>query len=205
MALHAIIVKEKKYNPSSDRVTKISKKLETKPGLRFQLKLEDIPQAKRKLKLASSKVLESVASDIRTKLKHLGKDITDADFSEVALLFSIGGCEKQIPHFDYKLQNCVDIMPYGVLVAIDDTPTRFIVYPETGECQGGKKVVTEEILVLRQSEILIFKGSLLHAGADYSEANFRLHGYYSRKAGIVPHNNTYLYNPDDYNIIKKYS
>lgn len=106
----------------------------------------------------------------------------------MALLWSKEGCQRQLPHADYSysvlqearrdhgmtestpplsavlaLQDCtLDIWP-GALILKKKDPL--------------KAPVERKLVQLKQGQLLIFRGDLIHAGSAYASSNFRLHFY----------------------------
>jgi hypothetical protein len=79
----------------------------------------------------------------------------------------------QPPHADSAERNSlldapVDDVPLACIVALQDG-TRLHVWPfDTGK---------EEVVTLNEGDMILFRGDLGHAGAEYDEENWRLHIY----------------------------
>ncbi|KAG2785455.1 hypothetical protein PC129_g12520 [Phytophthora cactorum] len=93
---------------------------------------------------------------------------------------SLLGGARQDPHKDFPAletskalskKNCIQA---SVIVALMPG-TRFIVFPR----RLGSLVDMDDtkVLVLDKGQILVFRGDLVHAGADFDEENIRLHCY----------------------------
>ena len=94
-------------------------------------------------------------------------------------------CKRQKLHYDYdtdvlrKLQT--KDYPHGLIVAVSDH-SRFIV-------NGSGKNTTVH---LNKGDVLVFRGDLLHAGAEYYNENIRLHAYIDSKKYTRDKNITYI-------------
>lgn len=79
----------------------------------------------------------------------------------------------QPPHRDFKKQSHLwgDMPALGVIVALQDG-TRLRVKRDTLDVDRDDKLETIELL---KGEMVVFHGLLVHAGADYSSLNTRIH------------------------------
>ncbi|ETO66904.1 hypothetical protein F444_16038 [Phytophthora nicotianae P1976] len=101
-------------------------------------------------------------------------------------LKSLPGGLRQGIHLDYPaFETSKAIMETGsvqasVIIALQED-TQFYVYPG---CFGTYAEMDKcKLVVLNPGEFLIFRGDLVHAGAEFEEENLRLH-YYVRVRGI---------------------
>ncbi len=102
------------------------------------------------------------------------------------ILRSAPGCQAQAAHMDYIPQTLVDVsdedMPILALIALQDN-TRIYVWPGSNahmiNAKKGTLPYIEHIIeTLKAGQVLLFRADLVHAGADYTELNYRLHWYY---------------------------
>lgn len=120
---------------------------------------------------------------------------------EPSLLMSLPGCAEQPIHSDYNVLTIDDFhksnKSFIALYSMMDQ-TKFVVKTES-------ETIT---LLLNKGELLLARGTLLHAGASYEELNVRIHFYidplvrkrgkrHKMKLGIErPQDKTYLYMPE---------
>lgn len=95
-------------------------------------------------------------------------------------LLSRPGCRQQEWHTDYDPDaiQTLNHKPLGVLLALQDD-TFF------NEHSVGRHV-------LKQGDILIFDGDVVHAGAAYTKENVRIHAYIDSIDYVRPRDKTYL-------------
>lgn len=96
------------------------------------------------------------------------------------VLHSLANCEKQPWHTDFDPNVCkqATVKPLGVLFALQDD-TFFHVY---------KKKRVE----MKQGDIVLFEGDVIHAGAKYMKENTRIHLYLDSPEVKRLKNKTYL-------------
>lgn len=129
------------------------------------------------------------------------------DVHDGVILYSRPGCPVQDAHADYdktlELAMAPDILrPLGALVAVQDH-TKIFVWPGSQKLSlinpaYWKKVpaINRQTLMLNAGEILVFDGTLIHAGADYESANVRAHFYLDTNFVPREDNNTMLVKED---------
>ena len=95
-------------------------------------------------------------------------------------------CKRQKLHIDYdkdKLRSMKKTdYPYGIIVGVSDN-SRFIV-------SINNKIQTIHI---NKGDVIIFRGDLVHAGAEYYSENVRLHAYIDSVKYKREKNRTYIH------------
>lgn len=93
--------------------------------------------------------------------------------SDLVIVRSEPYCKRQKMHHDYDVNELRQIKkkdyPYGIIVGVSDH-SRFIV-------SDGKDKSRPKTIHLDKGDVLIFRGDVLHAGAEYYSENVRLHAY----------------------------
>ena len=100
-------------------------------------------------------------------------------------LYSKNGCQKQRDHSDNPIDNKsikISNRNFIVLISLENNTKLYVYSNET------KKM---ELVILQQCQILIGRGSLLHAGSDYDVDNIRFHMYVDCADNLRPLNTTY--------------
>lgn len=87
--------------------------------------------------------------------------------SNASLLLSLAGCMAQDLHYDYPPLHEASETSFGCIVFLED---------------GGKLLLGRGNKILRpqfnKGDLVIFKGTKLHAGAAYRKSNLRVHYYF---------------------------
>jgi hypothetical protein len=116
------------------------------------------------------------------------------------LLRSLPGCERQLAHTDYipdeELLTCSsEDRPLLCVLALEDK-TKLIVWPGSHKIINGRgrtmAPIQPKILWLDAGDAVVFRGDLVHAGAEYTTENMRLHCYIDSKAVNRHPNRTYI-------------
>lgn len=120
---------------------------------------------------------------VRRLLSALGELASGRLVGPAVVLHSLAGCERQPMHTDYDpedVRRCA-CKPLGVLLALQD---------ETALLRPGGRVE------LAAGDVVVFDGDAPHAGAEYTEANTRVHLYLDSPGVHRPTNTTYLWEAD---------
>lgn len=101
-------------------------------------------------------------------------------------LYSLPGCQQQRLHYDYnpdELNALVEEqhIPLGIIVGVDENPGRL--YVSDGQA--------ETLVTYNRGDLLVFRGDLIHAGADYDMYHMRMHCYADSIKHIRDKNRTY--------------
>ena len=114
------------------------------------------------------------------KYLHIKLITKQREINSIVVLHSYKGCKKQRWHTDFDPELCTRarVMPLSVLIALQDDTRLYIL---------------AEQINLNKGDILVFDEDLIHAGADYSCENTRIHMYLDSKCVKREHNNTYLH------------
>lgn len=120
------------------------------------------------------------------------------------VLFSKVGCGVQAAHADYAptAQMAVapdSLQPFGALIAVQEG-TKLYVWPGSNRLSTIREDFLSQIepidplvVLLNPGDVLLFAGSLVHAGAEYSSAdNVRVHFYVDSPAVAREDNETML-------------
>ncbi len=116
------------------------------------------------------------------------------------LLRSLPGCERQLAHTDYipdeeLLMSTAENRPLLCVLALEDN-TKLVVWPGSHKLIGGRgrtiKPIEPHIVWLEAGDAILFRGDLVHAGAEYETENIRLHCYIDSKAVNRHPNRTYI-------------
>ena len=116
------------------------------------------------------------------------------------LLRSLPGCERQLAHTDYipdeELLTCSsEDRPLLCVLALEDK-TKLVVWPGSHKIINGRgrtmAPIQPKILWLDSGDAVVFRGDLVHAGAEYATENMRLHCYIDSKAVNRHPNRTYI-------------
>lgn len=108
----------------------------------------------------------------------------------MVIITSEPGCKRQVAHCDYEptaqLANCPEkYFPCGLLVAVE-RHTKIVGWPNTIRLSTMQRDYAEEIarepfeafvVHLDPGDVLVFRGDLIHAGAEYESHNCRIHAY----------------------------
>lgn len=106
--------------------------------------------------------------------------------TEMTIITSLPGCKRQVAHCDCEptpeqAMTQDAHFPCSCLVALEEG-TRLYVWPGTIRFSTNPDLADKitkrmpmEIIDLGPGDIVIFRGDLIHAGADYSKTNHRIH------------------------------
>jgi hypothetical protein len=101
------------------------------------------------------------------------------------LLRSLPGCQRQLAHTDYVpddefLQSLPEERPLLCVLALEEK-TKLVVWPRSQKviCGRGRSLdpIHPRVVWLEPGDALVFRGDLVHAGAEYESENIRLHCY----------------------------
>ncbi len=116
------------------------------------------------------------------------------------LLRSLPGCTRQLAHTDYipdeELLSCTpEDRPLLCVFALENN-TKLIVWPGSHKLLHGRgrsmKPIEPHTVWLDAGDAIVFRGDLVHAGAEYETENIRLHCYIDSKAVNRHPNRTYI-------------
>lgn len=116
------------------------------------------------------------------------------------LLRSLPGCTRQLAHTDYipdeELLSCTpEDRPLLCVFALENN-TKLIVWPGSHKLLHGRgrsmKPIEPHTVLLDAGDAIVFRGDLVHAGAEYETENIRLHCYIDSKAVNRHPNRTYI-------------
>ena len=116
------------------------------------------------------------------------------------LLRSLPGCQRQMAHTDYipdeELLCCsAEDRPLLCVLALEDK-TKLVVWPGSHKVISGRgrtiPPIQPKVLELNAGDTLVFRADLVHAGAEYTTENTRLHCYIDSKSVIRRLNRTYI-------------
>jgi hypothetical protein len=116
------------------------------------------------------------------------------------LLRSLPGCTRQLAHTDYipdeELLSCSpEERPLLCVFALEDK-TKLIVWPGSQKLIHGRgrslKPIEPKVVWLEAGDAIVFRGDLIHAGADYESENIRLHCYMDSSAVDRHPNRTFI-------------
>lgn len=129
----------------------------------------------------------AVTRRLRDVLCNLGVlDPEHHTITKVVGLRSNGVCEKQVEHCDSAPEGFFDkspVFPMACIVAIQDGTKLYIRSRNTGR---------ESCVHMREGDLLIFRGDVKHAGAEYTTTNLRLHCYIDTNTYTRPKDTTFL-------------
>jgi len=113
----------------------------------------------------------------------------------MVVLHSASGCQVQMPHTDYvandDLLSASDAeMPLGCLIALERA-TKLYVWPKCIRQAPFDPAAVKKVY-LKPGDALVFRGDLVHAGADYRRPNTRLHVYLDSPKVKRTRNQTYF-------------
>jgi len=153
---------------------------------------------------ASCKFYQSVESFVKNNYPYHSPN-------NMVVLTSIEGCKAQLPHCDYEptaqFANTADEdIPLGCLIALESN-TKLLVWPksirlaymnnyirsEHIENMGGP--IKSVDISLNPGDILVFRGDLVHAGAEYTSKNNRVHLYLD--SSVVDRSDNTTWFPDE--------
>ena len=116
------------------------------------------------------------------------------------LLRSLPGCTRQLAHTDYipdeeLLMSTAENRPLLCVLALEDG-TKLVVWPGSHRLISGRsrlmKPIEPRVVWLNAGDAILFRGDLVHAGAEYETENIRLHCYIDSKAVNRHPNRTYI-------------
>lgn len=102
----------------------------------------------------------------------------------IALLQSKPGCLAQLPHADYNISGLVEARnqgmsekncPLGAMFGFQDFTLD--IWPEALLLKKSDKVFLRKVVPIKEGQLLLFRGDLVHAGSHYASLNHRLHFY----------------------------
>lgn len=136
---------------------------------------------------------------------------------------SMAKCKAQAAHIDYPPpfnENCeISQIPINVLVALQDETYLYVwpkshkvvamestrsknqEDPEKEDQDQEDEIIHMKILEMKQGDIVLFRGDLVHAGAKYDKENYRLHCFMDYEYRIP--NRTWLVHGDGSEYLKK--
>mmetsp|Transcript_7261 Transcript_7261/g.10800 ORF Transcript_7261/g.10800 Transcript_7261/m.10800 type:complete len:231 (-) Transcript_7261:212-904(-) len=128
------------------------------------------------------------------------------------VLKSYKGCRHQAAHCDYlptkEFSECVDeLVPLGAVVALEDN-TPFHIWRHSVGMSTGKNakstIYPRETILLNKSDIIVFRGDLVHSGAGFPNSdNVRLHAYLDSPRVARKRDRTWLVARDAPDSVKK--
>jgi len=125
----------------------------------------------------------SLVKAMQTALKNDGALSRGRAFGQAQTLHSEKDCTMQGWHADYDPKKVAGVpkKPQSAVLALE---------PNTFFWVAGRDGMAIKI-VMRPGDILVFDGDLVHAGAQYSKPNTRIHAYLTVD-GLVAENSTWL-------------
>ena len=122
-------------------------------------------------------LLRKMAADHHTTLK----------MSSWSILISLSGCNAQLAHIDYildeSLRTAIDqggsTMPVLMFVSLQPDTSIYLWLQSSKVVNGtytGPPILPTKIL-LSTGDVLLFRADVVHAGGDYDKQNIRLHCY----------------------------
>jgi hypothetical protein len=142
----------------------------------------------------------SLVMDFREELLNLPFVTKSHCLDYFVLLRSLPGCTRQLAHTDYipdeELLSCSpEERPLLCVFALEDN-TKLVVWPESQKLIHGRgrslKPIEPKVVWLDAGDAIVFRGDLVHAGAEYETDNLRLHCYIDSKAVNRYPNRTYI-------------
>ena len=123
------------------------------------------------------KCIINFLAEMRDLSYNINKNLTMTD---PVIIKSLAGCQSQSPHSDYIPDQLASLndeqMPLSLLVAIQDG-TKLLVWAKAIRLATLKHKVMRKTVNMNKGDAVIFRGDLVHAGADYSSLNIRIHAY----------------------------
>ena len=134
--------------------------------------------------------LQQLEQSIRTQIQHS----TLLEYRGWSLLHSEPGCLSQTPHVDYVVDEVfqqgfqkmledskqLDLLPLFAIVALMPE-TSLTIWPFSigfflpTHCFARNQAIAPYTVHLREGEILVWRGDLIHAGSKYHKPNTRMH------------------------------
>jgi len=142
----------------------------------------------------------ALVADLQKKIGSLSFVTDHHTVHDFVLLRSLPGCMRQAAHTDYipdvsLLQCPPDQLPYLALIAIQDK-TSLIVWPGSHKVIRGRGRTVAPIephkVELKAGDLLVFRPDLVHAGAEVSTENLRIHCYIDSDSVYRMKNRTYI-------------
>ena len=127
----------------------------------------------------------TVQRAVQKEMETLGWWVKDNHyFSDPNILRSLPGCQEQEAHRDFEVKDDTEeaTLPAGVIVALEPDTT-LEVWDDDGTNQQTVK--------LYRGDVLIFRGSVVHAGSAYDKDNVRIHLYVDSRAQPRQQNKTW--------------
>lgn len=158
----------------------------------------DLRRRQASVRMDSHGALREVYTELRAALDGAGFAALRLD--EFVCIESLAGCAEQAPHCDHEPDARQAALPpgeqpLGVLTALEPGGARLRVWPGSFRLhtdRGGGGAIAPRDVELRQGDVLLFRGDLVHAGAAYAERNLRLHAYADSPAFPRRADSTYL-------------
>lgn len=146
-------------------------------------------------------------------LRHIFPSLYPNDW---VILEAKPGCKPQAAHTDYFPPVCpleIHEIPINVLIALQKN-TSLNVWPKSHKLVSTEylgddvrrydndiKPIHKKVIKMEPGDMLLFRGDLVHAGAGYSELNFRMHCYLDY--GYREPNKTWLVHRKGSEFLKK--
>jgi len=115
------------------------------------------------------------------------KGFREKKVNDLVIIHSTELCKRQQLHYDYDLQRLRSLddkdYPFGMLIGVQNN-SRFIVYNEL--------IQKKQTIHFNKGDIVMFRGDIRHAGAEYYSNNTRLHAYVDSMEYKREKNQTYL-------------
>lgn len=102
--------------------------------------------------------------------------------TDPVVIVSNDGCAKQRPHMDYVKESIRDVsddlMPCGVIICLQPM-TKLLVWEKSIKMEHEKDgdKISPLTVIMQPGDVCVFRGDLVHAGADYDTENTRMHLY----------------------------
>ena len=96
------------------------------------------------------------------------------------LILSEIGCKFQGPHYDYDWVGPHTLAPFSALFGLHGSATHVVFwFPCDGD--GNNDLYHRVLFPLAANDVIIYDGSTVHGGGEYTSLNFRLFGYFATK------------------------
>ena len=143
---------------------------------------------KRQQSVCKEKWVRPVTVQFRQYLQRHELLHEDNKTSMMLALRSLPGCEKQVEHCDSGPQNSFShlplrYIPLACLITIQENTHIYVKSLETN---------IETKVHLHVGDVFVFRGDVLHSGAEYNTQNIRLHMYIDSCLCQRPKNTTFL-------------
>lgn len=125
--------------------------------------------------LNATPVLDFIQKALRTL--EGGKDYMKV---ESKLILSEIGCKFQGPHYDYDWVEPHTLTPFSALFGLHGSATHVVFwFPCDGD--GNNNLYHRVLFPLAANDVIIYDGSTVHGGGEYTSLNVRLFGYFATK------------------------